>query len=766
MKIQWLRISAFVLVTLGALFLFGTGTIYAVACTTNGTGGGDWTAGATWSGCSGGGGVPASADTITIKDGDTVTVNTSPIVAGVTVGEGTSGFLNIGNNTTARTLTVNGNITIQTGGTFQVLATVNANNILALSGNLQNNGTFNGQPDADSEIRVLFNNTSGDQTVSGSGTTTFSMVTLSKLSTANKVIASQSVTMGSGTTDFDPNDGTWEQTAGTLTKSAGAIDVGSNGALAFTGSGGLTLQDNSLNVNGTFVANTSGTIAIGNGNDGLAIATGAAATLTSGTLNLNGAFAMNDGTTTIDGATINIDPQGAENLVGSNNAFNAAGAANLTFSSGTVTIINPNANTGGGNAVQVVAGAGTKNFAGSTIQLGNGVSTTAGSTDGFDMNCGTTITLGNLIVNNPSGTNRFVRLVSNDCEIGSDMTITAGQFNMVAGAFDLSVAGNFSNSGALAPGSRTVTFNGTGAQTIGGTTATTFSGLTINNVGGSVTLGNNASATGALTLTSDLNTGTNTLTTTGGTCSGTGDVVGNTTRTDLVVGTPRCFGNTNVQITVNAGATAPTAMTVDLQKHVPNDFANAVIRQYTLTPTGGNCAAGSNCTVRLRYLDSELNGNTETACPPVGANLLSLWRFGASWGVVGVTACDSTANWVQQAGVTSFSRWAISNATSSPTSAILTAFSAKAKSSTRVKVKWETGSTMGVIGFNVQRATKRTGAYKTLKSVTADPTDPIGHAYKFVDKTVKSGKAYFYRIEILKADNTTELSDVIKVKVP
>lgn len=393
---------------------------------------------------------------------------------------------------------------------------------------------------------------------------------------------------------------------------------------------------------------------------------------------------------------------------------------------------------------------------------------------GTDPNISTNITVASITINN-GGNLRLNSTNDLSVTVSGAVTINTGGTLQVTNVFGtnthtLNIAGNFSNSGTFTATSSNdtinVVLNGAAAQTIGGSNPTTFNALTINNAAG-VTLNANATVNGLLTLTTDLTTGTNTLTQgTGTTCSGTGDVVGNTTRTDLVVGTPRCFGNTNVQITVNAGATAPTAMTVDLQKHVPNDFANAVIRQYTLTPTGGNCATGSNCTVRLRYLDSELNGNTETACPPVGANLLSLWRFGASWGVLGVTACDSTANWVQQAGVTSFSRWAISNASSSPTAAILTAFSAKAKSSTRVKVKWETGSTMGVIGFNVQRATKRDGNYKTLKSVTADPTDPIGHAYKFVDKTVKSGKAYFYRIEILKADNTTELSDVIKVKVP
>ena len=61
----------------------------ANAITSNGTGGGAWSAPATWTG----GVVPGAADDVTIADGDTVTIDTAALAMSVTVGQGTSGVL-------------------------------------------------------------------------------------------------------------------------------------------------------------------------------------------------------------------------------------------------------------------------------------------------------------------------------------------------------------------------------------------------------------------------------------------------------------------------------------------------------------------------------------------------------------------------------------------------------------------------------------------------------------------------------------------------
>ncbi|HLA95419.1 MAG TPA: two-component regulator propeller domain-containing protein [Pyrinomonadaceae bacterium] len=79
---------------------------------------------------------------------------------------------------------------------------------------------------------------------------------------------------------------------------------------------------------------------------------------------------------------------------------------------------------------------------------------------------------------------------------------------------------------------------------------------------------------------------------------------------------------------------------------------------YLITPIGG---IGYTATLRLHYLDTELNGNAEST--------LQLWRNnGANWTPEGVTNRNTTQNWVEYNNVTQFSPWTISGPTA-PTAA-------------------------------------------------------------------------------------------------
>ncbi|MCX7839251.1 MAG: delta-60 repeat domain-containing protein, partial [Anaerolineae bacterium] len=233
----------------------------------------------------------------------------------------------------------------------------------------------------------------------------------------------------------------------------------------------------------------------------------------------------------------------------------------------------------------------------------------------------------------------------------------------------LSLTGNWSNSGTFTPGTSIgVTFKGTGAQTLTG--ATTFYNLTINNTGGSVTLANNMTVNGALTLTSDLTTASNVLILgSSASVSGAGDVVGTVRRTSFS-GTQQY----NNQYTTINFTTAPTQMDVKLTKSAPSGLTTAVNRYYTLTPTGA-----VNATIQLAYKDSELNGVTE-------ANA-RLWRYDtgqSKWILQGGTV-NTTNNHVSLAGVTQFSDWAISD-NGAPTAVTLSSF--RAQSSTFDLAAW------------------------------------------------------------------------------
>jgi len=133
---------------------------------------------------------------------------------------------------------------------------------------------------------------------------------------------------------------------------------------------------------------------------------------------------------------------------------------------------------------------------------------------------------------------------------------------------------------------------------------------------------------------------------------GSGDVFGNIRRTNLAAcpGASIAYGNpfTTIQF---ASGTPPTEITVNVSSSAPAGFPDAVMRTYLISPIGGS---GYSATLRLHYLDSELNGNNESS--------MQLWRSnGTYWAAHGVSNRNTTQNWVEYNNVTQFSPWTIAN---------------------------------------------------------------------------------------------------------
>lgn len=206
------------------------------------------------------------------------------------------------------------------------------------------------------------------------------------------------------------------------------------------------------------------------------------------------------------------------------------------------------------------------------------------------------------------------------------------------------------------------------------------------------------------------------------------------------------LGETTLQ--VNAGATPPTCGTQALP-------VSTVKRWFNLTPTNHELENGA--TVRFYFDNSELNSQNP--------NALVVWHCnGTVWESLGGTA-DSANHFVEVQNVKAFSPFALGPA--APTSATLVATKAKLHKKGGVVVKWETGMELNVIGFNVYRSAKRDGAYKLVKPeiiAAKSPGEAIGNKYNLRDKHAKSGKTYFYKIEVVKASGDAEWSEPLKVK--
>lgn len=370
------------------------------------------------------------------------------------------------------------------------------------------------------------------------------------------------------------------------------------------------------------------------------------------------------------------------------------------------------------------------NKTGGTVQLGNTDLTTLGPSGGDSIQFiggpstlsinGRTLTLGSTIGTPPGGSG-FVGSTASTLSLQNGGTGPGGAMGTFAFTSDLNLG--------------TLTINRTGASP-------------------SATLGSNLTVNSTLNLTSgDINTGANIIDMpSAATSTGTGDVVGNVRRTGFTNGpaatNAKSFGNPNNQISFQTG-TPPPDVLVNLVKSQPTGngfgYPNAVQRTYTITPNGGS---GYTATLRLHYLDSELNGNTEA--------LLDFWRFnGTVWQRViktPVVGQDLTNNWIESNVVTQFSPWTLAQG-NALTESRLSSFSATQYDAGTV-LSWKTGFEVDNLGFNVYREVsgQRTLVNSSLIAGSALVAGPkvaltAGNSYTWTDY-VGGASARYYLEEI------------------
>ena len=548
--------------------------------------GGNWTNSGTWVGNV----VPTATDNVTIADGATVTINnTSPTCLNLTVGQGTSGILEFA-NAPASTLTVNSNVTVMANATFTAgsgsLTTHNLNIGGAFNSIAPGNLTVDGTLDLNTTASVTTNFLgSSNGTVSGTGPTcNFGPITVTKGSNTTAILdVARVITMSAPTVAANRlsiTGGTFKLSSAssitpyfgsqTITGVAGRLWINNTAAsIQSVGAGVSATGAGSPTITGTLQID-AGTFAYGQGTDvmllnGSLIIGGANATLNMyGRITTGAAATFN-----MSAGNFNVDPQNVTNAV-TNDVVNFSPGSIVNFTGGTLTIVDPSAN----NAVpantefEVPITTAAKNFAGSTIRFGDGVSSTSGnaSSGGFSLSVASNVTLGTVVINNPSGTNRTVRLtnaVSTTCNLIS-LTVTAGTFNLNGNL--LAATGDIANDGAVNGDSTgsTLSLIGTTPQTISGAGTYTngrIRGLTVNNSSGAspaVNLNQNVAVATALNLTTGTLGGIGTLTLGN---SGGSSVLTTTRSSGSLVNTPT-FDLTGVTYNVTYNAPSPAAITL------------------------------------------------------------------------------------------------------------------------------------------------------------------------------------------------------------
>ncbi len=310
---------------------------------------------------------------------------------------------------------------------------------------------------------------------------------------------------------------------------------------------------------------------------------------------------------------------------------NAQSSKKLVINGKNLTI-NRNFNLTNGAQVDALAASSGVIFAGSMAQSIPSGAFTGNSVVGLTLNNSQGLTL------------------NGDLTVSGGLTLTAG--TLTIGAATLTLPGSnppSRTSGSISAGGSgaTLAFTNSAAVTLPASLISgSINNLTVNGAG--ITLGGDITVNGVLNLQSanpsatkgSLDMGAYTLTMgEPATTVGDGDVTGTVKRTSFQPNVPYSFGHRNSGMGIGAGGVMPTEVTFKIAiGEAPSWKTDAVKRSYEINQlNGGNTQA----LVQLYYLDSELNGNTESK--------LVTWDYHADIPKVeehGKAIQDSTANWV------------------------------------------------------------------------------------------------------------------------
>ncbi len=483
---------------------------------------GNWNTPATWVGNA----VPTPSANVIIADGHTVTLDTNATVDALTVGQGTSGILRIGNSAVARSLTVVGDITVNSGATFDVnTAYTQMGHSITLSGNIVNNGTLNLGTSGTSAAAITFNKSAGTQTIQGNGSTT-------KFYTMN-------VNVGTSTNDildvFPSNFSTLS--GGFLTLTSGTFRFSSAAMITpFTSSQTITANT------GLWINNASAVVNTTTGN----LTVSGLLRLTTGTLNVGSAA---DNRLIYSGGTINIEG-GALNIAGRFEPLNLTTLVNFSMSGGTITVPTVGSTSTTASPIDISVPGSTFNWTNGRIviqQEGGSGAENLGYINMLTTNY--LVTGGSLQVGNsqtPSADTIKVKsavpvyafidssanatiLLDTSLTVTTDVSILGG--GLSANISNLTLGGNWNNTGTFAPGTGTVIFNGSGTQTISRTGGETFNNLTINKSSGTASLSTDATVNSAFSISSGTFAVNNQAFTLNGSVSSSGTLTANSSST-------------------------------------------------------------------------------------------------------------------------------------------------------------------------------------------------------------------------------------------
>ena len=326
---------------------------------------------------------------------------------------------------------------------------------------------------------------------------------------------------------------------------------------------------------------------------------------------------------------------------------------------------------------------------------------------------------------------------------------------------------NLVNNGTITAGTGSFKFSGTQNATIGGSSMPSFYILELaktNNA--NVLLNRNINVGSSIVFISgqlDLN-GNNILLSTGANISGETELNRITGSNGGFVEITQNLNAPNGNNPGNLGAFITSAAnlgSVTIRRgHTAQSgtgLPNSINRYYSIVPTNNS---NLDATLRLKYFDAELNGQTEG-----GLVIYQSTNDGANWNNLSQTTRSTNANYVEKTGIASLYLQTLANDVQTSNGVTGLIFTGQRKKATEVTLKWSSQTETNMSHYQVQRKLDTELDFSDRASVNS--LAPGGNSisllnYQNVDANAHTGNS-FYRLKIIAIDNSFTYSDVITV---
>ena len=785
------RTTTFVIMSL--LLLLGTD---ASAITYYSRQTGPWSVNSTWSTVGYGnatntGTRPGPGDVVNIGNGHTITINNTASCATLNIGQGTSGILEF-LSTSTYTLTVTGNVTVNTGAILYYNTAVNRVHRMIVGGNFANFGRVDFYVAANQVVDLTFN-TTANSSITGIGTWDLNNVSLTKTGATTATLTVNTSNFEAGLRNFIGTQGTYVHNntgSFSINPTTATFTIGPNmvfkvpmGTMWFASAADNLILQGELYVNGgnVRVGTTAGLQGLRSDQSGTKIPY---LEVSSGTLTVYGGITYGSGSSLepfsfrMTGGTILLN-SGTTGTIRQVFMVIDRTTSSFVMSGGTITLQKPNI-TGVTTVDFHLCGTGTVTSTGGTIQFGN-ASTAAGARFGFRTFA--TVTMPHFRVTGPAantitlapsaGSTTNFRLLSLYIDSGKIFDIrslsgaTADTKTMTLMSTVNGVDALY-NSGTFTARSSTVTFNTSGAQAIGGTVTTTFYNLQINNAS-HITLNRPANVSNLLSMVNGklLTTNTNILVcqananaNIGTSASYVDGPMEHTLASAATVTKIFPIGKASAYRPVTLQLTHTNASSVSYRGEIFNSSASGL--PYSLPPTIANVSNVRYVRFTRSAVSNFSNGkitmyyDTDDGVADKNTLLVAHDNGTSQWSNLGGTATNNWTGSITSGTFNAFRTYfALGNPPGggNPLPIELGSFNANLVDR-KVQLKWTTQAEINNSYFTVERSRDNVN-FEGIGRVNGSGSTSETHNYGYVDVNPYPGISY-YRIRQTDYDGTSE----------